>query len=89
MGPFSEAGARNREVCFAPVNGHRQLVLSGPKSACHEQIASAGAFRAINTTGAPSDNAFANNVDETPKNSMKIGAARSTKIGTISFAVAL
>ena len=24
-GSISEVGARNREVCFAPMNGHRQL----------------------------------------------------------------
>jgi hypothetical protein len=28
-----EVGARNDEVCFAPVNGHRQPVLLGRKSA--------------------------------------------------------
>jgi hypothetical protein len=25
LGSFSEVGARNREVCFAPVNGHINL----------------------------------------------------------------
>jgi hypothetical protein len=31
--PFSEVDARIGEVCFAPINGFRQLGLSGPKSA--------------------------------------------------------
>jgi hypothetical protein len=30
---FSDFGVRNGEVCFTPVNGHRQSVLSSPKSA--------------------------------------------------------
>jgi hypothetical protein len=30
FGSDSEVAAHNGEVCFTPLNGHRQLVLSGP-----------------------------------------------------------
>ena len=32
-GSFSDLDARSREVCFAPMNGHRQTDPSRPKSA--------------------------------------------------------
>jgi hypothetical protein len=33
LGSISEVGARNREVCFAPMSRHRQLGHACPKSA--------------------------------------------------------
>jgi hypothetical protein len=33
FGSFSEVGARNREVRFIRLNGHRQTARSGPESA--------------------------------------------------------
>jgi hypothetical protein len=33
MGPKTEVAALRRDVCFAPVSGHRQAISACPKSA--------------------------------------------------------
>jgi hypothetical protein len=44
FGSDSEVAAHNGEVCFTPLNGHRQLVLSGPFRANSDQHTAANSI---------------------------------------------